>query len=255
MTKKKISGESSIEWCNYTWNPWQGCAKITDGCKNCYMFRDKRQYGQEPTKVVRSKSPTFNKPYKWNEPSLVFTCSWSDFFIEDADEWRDEAWEIIRNTPHLTYQILTKRPERILDNLPDDWGDGYSNVWLGVSIENSATKHRLNTLANVPAKLRFISAEPLIERIDLSNEFDILTNKYSWLIIGAESGNDNGLSKYRPCELEWLEYLVEIGFETDTAPFVKQLGTHLSKKLELRDRHARNIDEFPENLKFREYPK
>lgn len=252
---KKNNQESPIEWCRYTWNPWQGCHKITDGCKFCYMFRDKNQYGQNPHKVVRSKPPTFNKPLKWKEPSLVFTCSWSDFFIEEADEWRDEAWEVIRNTPHLTYQVLTKRPERIQDNLPEDWGDGYPNVWLGVSVENNASRHRIKTLSEVPAKLRFISFEPLLENLDLEDYMRILTDDIAWSIVGAESGNDNGQYRYRPCELEWLEHLVEVGKETQTATFVKQLGTHLHNELNLRDRHGRDIEEFPESLQVREFPK
>jgi protein gp37 len=92
----------------------------------------------------------------------VFTCSWSDWFHEDADPWRDEAWEVIRAAPDLTFQILTKRPERIADHLPADWGDGYPNVWLGVTIENRRFVDRADVLREVPAAVRFISAEPLL---------------------------------------------------------------------------------------------
>lgn len=131
---------SAIEWTTHSWNPWQGCRKVSAGCKFCYMYRDKKRYGQDPETVVRSKNPTFNKPIKttkhidlthvslnqdgsmglggyeettwaWPDGGMVFTCSWSDWFIEEADEWRDEAWDIIRQRPGLTFQILTKRPE------------------------------------------------------------------------------------------------------------------------------------------------
>ena len=113
-----MAENSKIQWTDHTWNPWQGCRKVSPGCLNCYMYRDKKRYGQDPATVVRSKPPTFNKPLKWHDPAKVFVCSWSDFFIEDADEWRDDAWEIMRRTPHLTYQILTKRPRNIKDRLP-----------------------------------------------------------------------------------------------------------------------------------------
>ena len=255
IKKVKKSEETLIEFCDLTYNPWQGCHKLSLGCRFCYMFRDKMKYGQEPNRVVRSKDPTFYKPLKWHEPKLVFTCSWSDFFISEADAWRDEVWEIIRATPHLTYQIITKRPERILDNLPDDWGDGYPNVWLGVTVENNATRHRLRTLSEIPAAVRFISFEPLLENLDLDGYMQILTQYYGWGILGAESGNDNGLYRYRPCQVEWLEHLVDVCRRTDVAVFVKQLGTHLHNELGLRDRHARDIEEFPESLKIREFPK
>lgn len=107
--------KSEIEWTDFTWNPWHGCKKVSDGCKNCYMFRDKKRYGQDPTQVVRSSDKTFYAPLKLKEPQRVFTCSWSDFFIEEADEWRDEAFAIMALTPQITYQVLTKRPERMLE--------------------------------------------------------------------------------------------------------------------------------------------
>ena len=89
---------SKIEWTDATWNPWQGCHKVSPGCENCYMFREKTAYGQDPDVVVRSKLPTFNLPLKLKEPQKVFTCSWSDFFIQEADPWREDAWDIIDRT-------------------------------------------------------------------------------------------------------------------------------------------------------------
>jgi len=107
---------SSIQWTHSSWNPWTGCRKVSSGCKFCYMMRDKEIYGKDGTIVVRSKT-TFNDPLKWKEPKLVFTSSWTDFFIEEGDQWRDEAWAIIKKCPHHIFQILTKRPERINDHL------------------------------------------------------------------------------------------------------------------------------------------
>ncbi len=101
--------ESQIEWTEATWNPWHGCKKISPGCKNCYMYREKKRYGQDPHNVTKSKT-TFKAPLGWKSSKTIFTCSWSDFFIQEADDWRDDAWDVIRKTPEHTYQILTKRP-------------------------------------------------------------------------------------------------------------------------------------------------
>ena len=162
---------SSIEWTDHTWNPWQGCHPISAGCANCYMFRDKRRYGQDPSVVVRSKRATFCKPAHWNEPAKVFTCSWSDFFIEEADPWRDEAWDIIQTTPWLTYLILTKRIERAAQNLPTAWP--FPNVWLGVSVENQQTAdERIPILLQASAAVRFVSVEPMLGPVDLGYFLD-----------------------------------------------------------------------------------
>lgn len=169
-------GERSvIEWTDSTWNPWRGCDKVSPGCAHCYMFRDQKRYGRDPSVVVRAADATFYAPLRkaaWKRERdaaiaergqhLVFTCSWSDWFHPAADDFRREAWEIIRRTPESTYQILTKRPERIAECLPEDWGEGYPNVWLGVTIENRRFVDRADLLRAVPAAVRFISAEPLL---------------------------------------------------------------------------------------------
>jgi hypothetical protein len=122
---------SGIEWTGHTQNFWIGCVKVSPGCKSCYMFRDQRRFKLDPTRIRRTTDRMFTAPLRWKVPAMVFTCSWSDFFLEQADAWRDEAWDIIRRTPHLTWQILTKRPENILARLPHDWGMGWHHIWLG----------------------------------------------------------------------------------------------------------------------------
>jgi protein gp37 len=203
--------KTTIEWTDYTWNPWMGCHKASAGCKNCYMYREQTQYGRDPNVVVRSKT-TFNAPTKWEAPALVFTCSWSDFFIEEADGWRAGAWDIIRRTPHLTYQILTKRLENVPDRLPKDWGNGWPNVWLGVSAEDQPTADaRIPMLLQIPAAKHFISYEPALKPVDFM-EFQpfrrsmvgykairgILAGKIDQVIMGAESGPNA-----RPMQLDW----------------------------------------------------
>src|SRR5690554_953312 len=147
IKNQKINGfnKTLINWTDITWNPWTGCSKVSAGCKFCYMDDIEKNNGRDPKVVKRTLKGTFEKPLKINEPSLIFTCSMSDFFHPDADEWRKEAWDIIKRTPHHIYQILTKRPERIKDCLPDDWcGENYSHVWLGTSVEDRKST-RLNS--------------------------------------------------------------------------------------------------------------
>jgi protein gp37 len=217
------------------------------------MYRDKERYGQIPTAVLKSKTK-FNEPMKWKEPQLIFTCSWSDWFIEEADAWRPEAWEVIKNTPHHTYQILTKRPERIKVCLPPDWGDGYPNVWLGVSVESNDEKQRLKILSEIPARIRFISAEPLIGELDLEDIVDVISTSFHWLIIGGESGNNTGKYRYRPCEIDWIYTLIDQGKTMGLSVFVKQLGTHLAEQYKLKDKHGGLIEEWEPLLRVREFP-
>lgn len=280
-----MAQQSKIQWTDATWNPWHGCKKVSPGCKFCYMYRDKERYGQDPTTVLRSKS-TFDAPLKWSFemqagmmphedtskvkafPGMkIFTCSWSDFFIEESDQWRPEAWEIIRQTPEFAYQILTKRPERIAQCLPPDWGEGYSNVWLGVSIESQDQIGRMGQLYSIPAQTRFLSVEPLIGHVNL---WELLTSYptfddpgnagepifwgMDWVIVGGESGNETGKYKYRPCELRWIETIIEQCVVSGVPVFIKQLGTHLAKKMGLKDRHGGDWSEWPEWLRLREFP-
>lgn len=251
--------DSKIQWTDHTWNPWHGCIKVSEGCKFCYMYRDKERYGQDPTTVLKSKTK-FNEPYQWKDTAKVFTCSWSDFFIKEADLWRPEAWKIIKNTPHLTYQILTKRPERIIDCLPLDWGDGYDNVWLGVSVENQNNIDRIVALGEIKTIISkfktFASIEPLIgpiafdDSIVLSYEFENL----DWVIVGGESGNETGKYQYRPCDLEWIKSIINQCKDSKVPVFMKQMGTSLANLYGYKDRHGGNINEWPKFYRIREFP-
>jgi protein gp37 len=239
---------SEIQWTQATWNPWHGCKKVSPGCKYCYMYRDKDRYGQDPTTVLRSKS-NFNAPLKWDEGKLIFTCSWSDWFIQEADEWRQDAWEVIRKSPQHTFQILTKRPERIHENLPK-WFDAIADrVWIGVSVESQKQVNRLEYLVDLPC-ITFASFEPLIGEIEW-NEF---MSALDWCIIGGESGNETGKWRYRPMQLEWVEKLVNGAKANNVACFVKQLGTYQAKLLGLNDRHGGDISEFPDLIQVRTFP-
>lgn len=274
-----MGDNSKIQWTSASWNPFQGCRKISQGCARCYMFRDKERYGQDPTNVHRSSRLTFEKPLKWQREAergdrtgdacRVFTCSWSDWFIEEADAWRDDAWAIIRACPLLTFQVLTKRSDRIAGHLPTDWGAGWPNVWLGVSVEDRENLGRIDDLRIIPAAIRFLSVEPLlgdVGEIDLSG--------IAWVIVGGESGNETGKYEARPCDIEWIRSIVRQCLDTGVACFVKQLGSKpyvvrdlrsqgqpagmpdniFRVLLDLRDRHGEDWSEWPEDLRVRNFP-
>jgi protein gp37 len=227
--------KTGIAWTDSTWNPWRGCHKISEGCKNCYMFREQSRYGHDPNKVVRCSPSVFNAPLHWTKPAKVFTCSWSDWFIDEADSWRNDAWEIIRKTPHLTYQILTKRVGDIKYCLPDDWGSGWDNVWLGVTIENTNQRWRADALCDIPAKVRFVSYEPALSKLDL------FFYPLDWIICGGESGIG-----CRPMDIEWARYMC-VQCKANNVPFfMKQLGGYPNP------RHS--LEDFPEDLRIREFP-
>jgi protein gp37 len=205
---------TGITWTDHTWNPWMGCQKVSPGCANCYMFTDQKRYGMNPSVVVRSKT-RFNAPLKWHKPARVFTCSWSDWFHPAADAWRQEAWAIIRRTPHLTYQVLTKRPENIADHLPADWDGGYSNVWLGISAESQPwLERRWPLLRAIPAEVRFVSAEPLLGPLDLTGITGL-----DWIITGGESGPDA-----RPADIDWFRSIRDQCSQLGVALHHKQNG-------------------------------
>jgi protein gp37 len=170
---------------------------------------------------VRSKPPRFNAPLsrKWNQENAdgqrVFVCSWSDFFIEEADPWRDEAWEIMRATPWLTYQVLTKRPERIAECQPAD-GILPTNVWLGATVENQEVMDdRLEPLLDVRCSVHFVSAEPLLSNLDLRRWLPWL----QWAIAGGESG-----PRARPMQTVWARGIANQCKAAGVAYFHKQNG-------------------------------
>lgn len=260
-----MAKESKIQWTDATWNIAVGCSKVDEDCKYCYMYRESLNGTRYEPKTVRKTKTVFNLPLKLKEPSKIFTSSLTDFFHEDCDQFRNEAWDIIRKCPQHTFQILTKRPDRIENNLPSFWNEIKGHVGLGTSIGSQSSINRAWQLLNakIDCECYFLSLEPLHGEIDLHESELLLENwrqiytigKYiDWVIVGGESGNENGMYKYRPCELQWIEKIVNQCVETNTPVFVKQLGTYLAKDLKLSDRHGGNFDEFPTNLQIREFP-
>ena len=197
---------SKIEWTTHTFNPWWGCTKVSDGCKFCYAETLSNRYGHDiwgPKKDRRLMSDQhWQGPLRWNSEAerlgtryQVFCASMADVFEERAPEGQlDRLWQLIRQTPSLDWQLLTKRPHRIIESLPDDWGHGYNNVWLGTSIEDDRVLGRIEDLTNVPALVHFLSVEPLIGPISYLPLMGI-----DWVIVGGESGVGA-----RPMKKEWV---------------------------------------------------
>ena len=255
-----MGSNSNIQWCDSTWNVARGCTKVDEDCKFCYMYRDSfNSTRYDPLQIQRTKT-VFNLPLKLKEPSKIFTSSLTDFFHEAIDDYRNEAWDIIRQCPQHIFQVLTKRPERIFDHLPPYWNEIRGRVWLGTSIGSQKSIQRLcDLIVPIQPVTMFLSLEPLHGEVRLPlNEFVDMGHKVKdlidWVIIGGESGNETGKYRYRPCDIKWIENLVDDCKAAGIAVFVKQLGTYLSKQLGLKDRHGGNIDEWPKQLRIREFP-
>jgi protein gp37 len=252
-----MGATTNIQWTDATWNPWSGCTKVSEGCARCYMYRDKERWGKDGSVVVRSGKGVFTSPLQWwlsgkvKPGGKIFTCSFSDFFIEQADGWREEAWNIIRRTPGYTYQILTKRPERIMQCLPPDWGNGYENVWLGVSVENNEQRSRMDKLLEVPATIRFVSFEPLLEMIKV---VPLILEQYDWAIIGGESGFGKGKYKARECRMMWITSIIEQCRAARVKVFVKQAGSVLAREMGMNDFAGGDMSEWPAVMQVREMP-
>lgn len=217
--------KTDIEWAHATLNFWYGCHKVSDGCTYCYMYRDMPRYGRDPNVVTRSK--TFYDSLKWAKSgklkpgSRIFVCSWSDFFIEEADDWRSEAWDIIKQTPQFTYLILTKRVDNILDRLPPDWGDGYPNVWLGPTVESDKYLWRIEKILQIPVAKRIVSMEPLLGPVDMRKYIWVApeNQKISWVVVGGESG-----PKARPMNPLWVRFIRDQCQTAGIPFFFKQWG-------------------------------
>ena len=230
-----MADQTGISWTDHTFNPWWGCTAIAPGCDNCYAAAlDKRTGGNhwDPHVAPRAtRRENWRKPRKWNEQAeienrrhRVFCGSMMDWCDKNAPAGAlDELWQLIRETPHLDWQLLTKRATLIRDRLPDDWGDGYDNVWLGVTVED--IKHgfsRIHAVSQIPARVRFLSCEPLLEDlIGLEAELDFI----DWVIGGGESGPG-----YRPMDREWVIGLMCACEDTNTPFWFKQWGGNTKDK-------------------------
>jgi len=176
-----MAENSKIEWCDHSWNPWVGCTKISPACDHCYAEGwAKRTGGAALWQGERRRTSVQNwrQPLKWDRAAAsagvrakVFCASLADVFDNQVpQEWRTDLWALIRSTPHLDWLLLTKRPQNIEKFVPFDWPDtGYQNVWLGTTVENQQeADRRIPHLLSVPARVHFLSCEPLLGPLDIA---------------------------------------------------------------------------------------
>lgn len=235
---------------DFYWNLWHGCDKKSEGCKNCYVYSRDGKYALDASKAYKTKA--FYYPverdrkgnYKIPYGSTVYTCFTSDFFLDKADEWRDEAWDIIRERADLNFFIITKRIERLADCTPSDWGDGWDNVTVCCTCENQKrADERLPIYLAAPVKHKIIVCEPLLEEIDLSK---YLNGTIEQVTVGGESG-----SCARECSFDWVLKIrqqcinsnTQFHFHQTGSNFVKD-GKHykIDKNLHHSQAKAANID-------------
>lgn len=264
---------SNIEWTDHTFNPWMGCAKVSDGCKNCYAetLMDKRygkvKWGPQGQRV-RTSAANWKKPLKWNREAAaagkrarVFCASLADVFEDkpdqpEMDEWREDLFDLIELTPNLDWLLLTKRPENVMKMLPrewqpySDWGGMVRNVWIGTSVENQEQADtRIPALLTIPAAVRFLSMEPLLGKVELSMIDGVFYDGgmpfpwqrleepgINWVIVGGESGPNA-----RPMHPDWARK-IQVECQLAGVPFLfKQWGKHAAGRL----LDGRTWDEFP----------
>ena len=234
-----MATESKIEWTEMTWNPVTGCTKISQGCKHCYAERmanrlqkmgvQRYQHGFD----VSMHHDVLEVPLKWKQPRIVFVNSMSDLFHEQVPfEFINSVFEIMKRCAHHTFQILTKRSERLRTMACDlHWP---ANVWMGVSVEDSKVISRIHDLIEVPSKVRFLSCEPLIGPLD-----HLPLSGIHWVIVGGESG-----PKARPMKKEWVESIYTQCREHHVPFFFKQWGG-VRKHSTGRMLHGRTYDQMP----------
>ena len=237
---------SKIEWCDHTFNPWIGCAKVSEGCKHCYAESMNRRYGWAEWgpngKRKKTSVAYWRKPLAWNRKAeqdgirhKVFCGSLCDVF-EDNDQvtlWRGYLFDLIGKTPNLDWLLLTKRPENVFSMLPYF----YPNVWLGTTVENQRRIERIVQLVGAQATKHFISAEPMLSSVVLGSYI----HHIDWVICGGESGPG-----CRPFNVEWARNLLAQCRSAGVPFFMKQLGGHPNKRDKMSD--------FPADLRVREFP-
>lgn len=213
------------------WNPWRGCHKHSEGCKFCYIHKGDAKHGVDTNTIVKTQK--MNLPiekykrgenmgaYKIKSGETIYLCFSSDFLIEEADPWRDECWQIIKERHDLNFVFLTKRIERFIECTPNDWGDGYDNVTVGCTIENQEmADYRLEIFDTLPIKHKNIICQPLIENINIKEHL----SGVDLVMVGGESDRNA-----RPLEYDWvlsirnqcIQHCVKFNFHQCGTNFIK----------------------------------
>ena len=208
------------------WNPWRGCKKCSEGCLYCYIHKGDAKRGVDTSDIVKTKD--FAKPverlkngnYKMKS-GIVYTCFSTDFLLAEADEWRTECWQMIKERQDCTFLFLTKRIDRFMECIPDDWGEGYENVVVCCTIENQRNAdHKLDIFSRLPAKHKCITAQPLLERINIEKYLDDI----ELVVVGGESDRNA-----RPPDYAWVLDIREQCIRKNVSFEFRQCGTNFIK--------------------------
>lgn len=190
------------------WNPWHGCVRKSEGCDHCYMFFLDGVRGRDGGEIYRTKAG-FDYPlqrnrsggFKVQSGEMIRVCMTSDFFLEEADEWRDDAWEIMRRRSDVVFFLLTKRPERVAEHLPHDWGDGWKNIFFNVTAENQLrADERIPILLDLPFRHKGVMCAPFIGRVSMRKYLE--TGQIEQVLCDGENYDGS-----RPCNFEWVKLL------------------------------------------------
>jgi len=274
---------SKIAWTDSTFNPVKGCEKVSEGCKFCYAERDTKRYGLKlwgaTARRERTSAKYWKDPHKWNKraqqagkPELVFCASWADVG-EDHPDWiepRRDLARLIEATPWLVWLLLTKRPENMVRLFGEaGWtGPWPTNVWAGTTVENKKATERIEHLFGIPAALRWLSCEPLLEELDLTpwivppypqheGEAEAWEARYGnapcgldWVIVGGESGPGA-----RPCDLGWARSIRDQCAVGKVPFFAKQMGTVWAGENKSKTNKGEDPAEWPDDLRVQEVPR
>lgn len=209
------------------WNPWRGCHRHSEGCKFCYIHKGDSKRSVDTNKIVRTDNFYYpilkNKKgeYRIKSGQIVYLCFSTDFFIKEADKWRGECWSMIKERWDLTFIFLTKRIERFMKCIPDDWDEGYDNVVIGCTVENQdRADYRLSIFDTLPIKHKNIICQPLIERVDLTNHL----KSVELVVVGGESDINARILEY-----DWVLQIREQCIKNNVHFQFRQCGTHFIK--------------------------
>ena len=212
------------------WNPWHGCIKCSEGCENCYVYYLDRMRGKSGADIYRTKTG-FRYPlskdrsgrYKIQSGEMISVCMTSDFFLEEADSWRGEAWDIMRERSDVIFLLLTKRPERIDRCLPSDWGEGWGNIFLNVTCENQKrADERIPVLLSLPFRHKGLHLAPLLGPVSIGKYLD--SGQIEQVNLGGENYGGS-----RPCDFGWVKAVREECVKRDITFCFMETGTRFIK--------------------------
>lgn len=236
------------------WNPWHGCKKCSEGCQNCYVYYADMMRGKYGGDIYLTKtgfryplSKNRKNEYKIKSGEMISVCMTSDFFLEEADDWRNEAWEMMRIRSDVIFLLLTKRPERIRKCLPADWGTGWSNIFLNVTCENQKrADERIPILLELPFKHKGLYCAPILGPISIGKYLD--SRQIEQVACGGE--NYNGT---RPCDYSWVKALRDECVSRDISFCFMETGTVFIKdgrEYRLENKQLQNSQAFKSGLSY-----